>query len=171
MDLHSTTPDPAALVARLAALEAERGVVATLHAYGHAIDAGDEAAWVDCFTEDGRFSASGRNEAKMGFDVQGRAALADFAARHTRRPEVYHQHLVVGPTVAVDGDRATCSSKFLVLMRHEDLPRIRAFGRYEDALRRGDDGRWRFAHRHAHVDGADAGLPAIAFARDPEAAA
>jgi ketosteroid isomerase-like protein len=106
----------------------------------------------------------------MGFDVRGRAALADFAARHTRRPEVFHQHLVVAPRVEVAGDDARCICNFLVLMRFEDAPRIRAFGRYEDELARGADGRWRFRHRHADIDGADASLPAIAFARGRVAA-
>lgn len=156
----------AALEQRLAAVEAERGVLATLYAYGHAIDAGDEERWLDCFTEDGRFSASGQNRAKMGFDVQGREQLADFISRHTRRPEQFHQHLVIEPVIEVDGDRARSTSYFLVLMRWERLPRIRAFGRYEDELVRGADGRWRFRHRHANIDGADATLPRIAFARE-----
>jgi ketosteroid isomerase-like protein len=156
----------AALERRLAALEDERGVIATLHAYGHAIDAGDEERWLDCFAEDGRFSASGENREKMGFDVRGREQLAAFIAAHTRRPEQFHQHLVVEPVIEIDGDRARCTSYFLVLMRHERMPRIRAFGRYEDELVRGADGRWRFRHRHATIDGADATLPRIAFARE-----
>lgn len=173
MDHRTATADPAtlaALAARVAALEAERGVARTLHAYGHAIDAGDEAAWVDCFTVDGRFSASGRNPARTGFDVRGRDALAGFVARHTRRPDVVHQHLVVAPAIALDGDVARCRSNFLVLMRHERVPRIRAFGRYADELARGDDGTWRLRHRHASIDGADAALPVIAFAREAGAA-
>lgn len=172
-DQPAITADPAsvaALAGRLAALEAEQGVARTLHAYGHAIDAGDEAAWVDCFADDGRFSASGRNPARLGFDVRGRADLAAFVARHTRRPDVFHQHLVVAPAIEVDGDAARCRSSFVVLMRHESAPRIRAFGRYEDELARGRDGRWRFRHRHAFIDGADAELPPIAFAREAGAA-
>jgi ketosteroid isomerase-like protein len=153
------------LAARLEALEIERDILRTLYAYGHAIDAGDEDRWVDCFTADGRFSASGRDRAKLGFDVRGREDLADFVSRHTRRPDVFHQHVVVEPLVEVDGDRATCVSYFLVLMRHERAVHVRAFGRYEDELRREADGVWRLHHRHANIDGAGAELPPIAFAR------
>src|SRR5262249_35391909 len=37
---------------RLDALEAERAILDTLYRYGHTIDYGDEAGWVDCFTTD-----------------------------------------------------------------------------------------------------------------------
>lgn len=153
-----------ALAERLRAWEDERAVLAVLTAYGHAIDAGDEAAWLACFTADARFSTSGAGRGKMAFDVAGREALADFVARHSRRPHGFQEHLVLNPVVTFDGaDAAHVISRFLVLMRHEERPAIRAFGRYEDRLRREPDGRWRIAHRHAHIDGADDDLPRIAL--------
>lgn len=154
-----------ALAAQLRGWEDERAVVAVLTTYSHAIDAGDEAAWLGCFTDDARFSTSGAGRGKMAFDVSGREALAEFASRHSRRPHGFQEHLVLNPVVTVDaaGDAAHAISRFLVLMRHEQRPAIRAFGRYEDRLRRGPDGDWRIAHRHAHIDGADDGLPRIAM--------
>ena len=54
--LPSVTTARDELEARLdTALEAEREIVRTLHRYAHSIDYGDEAAWLDRFTEDGVF--------------------------------------------------------------------------------------------------------------------
>ncbi|MFA4926953.1 MAG: nuclear transport factor 2 family protein [Patulibacter sp.] len=153
-----------ALAARLAAWEDERAVVAVLTAYGHAIDAGDEAAWLDCFTDDARFSTSGAGRGRMAFDVSGRPALEDFVSRHSRRPHGFQEHLMLNPVIRFPAtDEAHVVSRFLVLMRHEQRPAIRAFGRYEDTLRREPGGTWRIVHRHAHIDGADDGLPRIAM--------
>jgi ketosteroid isomerase-like protein len=154
-----------ALARRLEALEAERAILRTLHRYGHAIDAGDEDGWVACFAPDGRFSVADSEQDGLLFDVRGRDALTTFISRHTRRPEAFHQHVVVDPLVEVAGETATCASSFLVLMRHARVPRVRAFGRYEDVLARGEDGVWRFRHRHATIDAADRSLPPIAMAR------
>ena len=49
------------LATRLKLLEDERAILRTLYRYGHGVDAGEEEAWVDCFTEDGRFFAHGRH--------------------------------------------------------------------------------------------------------------
>ncbi len=46
-------PEPTAEALR--ALLDERAVLRTLHEYAHAMDGGDEAAWVDCFTADAVF--------------------------------------------------------------------------------------------------------------------
>lgn len=169
MTRESSTPDASGgigledLAARLRAWEDERAVLAVLTTYSHAIDAGDEGAWLNCFTDDARFSTSGAGRGKMAFDVSGRDALADFVSRHSRRPHGFQEHLVLNPVVTIDDDEAHSISRFLVLMRHEERPAIRAFGRYEDRLRREPDGAWRIAHRHAHIDGADDGLPRIAM--------
>jgi hypothetical protein len=40
------------------------------------------------------------------------------------------------------------------------------FGRYEDRLRRGRDGRWRFAERLSFIDSVTPGLPPLAGGRE-----
>lgn len=152
------------IASRIRAWEDERSVLAVLTAYGHAIDAGDEAAWLSCFTDDARFSTSGAGRGRMAFDVSGREQLAEFVARHSRRPHGFQEHLMLNPVIRFPTtNQAHVVSRFLVLMRHERRPAIRAFGRYEDTLRRERDGAWRFAHRHAYIDGADDELPRIAM--------
>ena len=146
--------DPDGLARRLRLLEDERGVLATLHRYGHALDYGAEAAWVDCFTADARYEVREPGHGTTGSvrAYDGRDELAAFAARHTRAPEHFHKHVVVDPVIAVDGDRATAVSYFLRVDHVDGEPVVYAFGRYRDELVRGEDGRWRFAVRVAEVE-------------------
>ena len=142
------------LIRRLAALEAERGVLATLYQYGHALDYGAEADWVDCFAAAAHYElrdrGAGTADSVRSYD--GRDELAAFAAGHTRAPERFHKHLVADPLISVDGDRATASSYFLRLDEVGGERVVYAFGRYRDELVRCPDGRWRFAVRIAEIE-------------------
>jgi ketosteroid isomerase-like protein len=138
---------------RLAALVAHAEITAVLHRYGAAVDYGDEAAWVDCFTEDATFEGDNKITGVRSTLGRGRAELARFVAGHTRAPELYHKHLVIDPVIEVDGDEASCRSYFAVLVAGPGgLPAIGNFGRYVDRLRREDDGRWRIAQRVAEIE-------------------
>lgn len=142
------------LTRRLAALEAERGVLATLYRYGHALDYGAEANWVDCFAAAAHYEVrergAGTTDSVRSYD--GRDELAAFAAGHTRAPERFHKHLVADPLIAVDGDRAVVTSYFLRLDDVGGERVVYAFGRYHDELVRCADGRWRLAVRIAEVE-------------------
>ncbi len=142
------------LTRRLAALEAERGVLATLYRYGHALDYGAEADWVDCFAAAAHYEVrergAGTTDSVRSYD--GRDELAAFAAGHTRAPERFHKHLVADPLIAVDGDRAVVTSYFLRLDDVGGERVVYAFGRYHDELVRCADGRWRLAVRIAEVE-------------------
>jgi|SRR5215472_9981375 hypothetical protein len=142
------------LIRRLQALEAERAVLTTLYRYGHALDYGAEADWVDCFAAAAHYEVrergAGATDSVRSYD--GREELAAFAAGHTRAPERFHKHLVADPLIAIDGDHATAVSYFLRL-DHVDCERVvYAFGRYRDELVRCADGRWRFDVRIAEVE-------------------
>jgi SnoaL-like domain len=138
------------VIARLEALEAERGVLATLYRYGHALDYGAEADWVDCFVPTAHYEIRGTDGRVRTYN--GQDALAAFAARHTRVPERFHKHVVMDPVVAIDGERATAVSYFMRLDDADGERVVYAFGRYRDELVRGEDGRWRFAVRIAEVE-------------------
>lgn len=161
----------AEIEARLALLEDERSILRTLHTYGHTIDSGDEASWLDCFTYDGVFGAWIERPEEPWFRVAGRAELAAFIAEHTRPPDPAHKHLLIEPLIAVDGSVATCVAYFAVLMHHGGEPILRVFGRYHDRLARGDDGSWRFSERIAEIQSMKPGLPAFAWGRDASRAA
>ena len=143
-------------------LMAEAAITRTLHRYGHAIDAGDEATWVDLFTVDGEFQVRGPSG---GYTISGREELAAFASRHSRRPEAFHQHVVTQPVIDVDGIRARCVSRFFVIVMDGERPVVRTFGSYHDELERGDDGQWRFKVRRPEIDAVAPGLPPLANGR------
>lgn len=134
--------------ARLARLEHERQIIRTLHAYGHAIDYGDEDGWVDCFTEDGVFDVRGRIQRL----VRGRDELRRFIALHSHAPDAWHKHFMVEPLVVLEDGVATCSSYFTVLRDQGGVPVVGVFGRYLDRLVLEADERWRFAERVVEVE-------------------
>ena len=75
---------------RLAALEAKRAILYTLHAYGHAIDYGDERAFRDCWMPDALLTysfdianARGSGEPRDAMRFEGRDAIAGFFRAHT----------------------------------------------------------------------------------------
>jgi hypothetical protein len=138
-------------VTRLQVLEDERGVRATLYRYGHALDYGAEADWVDCFAAAAHYEVREPGAGRVR-TYDGQDELAAFAAAHTRAPERFHKHVVVDPVIAVDGDRATSVSYFMRLDDVDGERVVYAFGRYRDELVRGADGRWRFAVRIAEVE-------------------
>ncbi len=131
---------------RLRLLEDERDIQRTLYTYGHALDYGYEAEFVDCWTEDAElfWPASGI--------IKGRAAIQAAFRRHTHAPAAVHKHLVIDPFIKIEGDRARVDSMFARLDPYDDVPEIRAFGRYRDVLVRCADGRWRFVERLAELE-------------------
>ena len=109
------TSDVQTLAERVRALEARAAVVDVLYQYSHALDYGDEATFLECFTDDAGWHADNRLTGSV-MRYAGRAELAAFAAGHTRPPELFHKHVVVDPRVSVDGDRATAVSYVVMLV-------------------------------------------------------
>jgi ketosteroid isomerase-like protein len=141
------------LARRVQALEDEREIVRTLHRYGHCIDYGLDAEWVDCFTPDGVFDLRLR---VLGTTrrIEGAANLTAFIATHTNAPAAYHKHLVSDTVVSLDGDTAYAESLFHRIDADDSgAPFLYSFGRYLDTLRRCPDGRWRIAERVAESEG------------------
>jgi len=137
----------------------ERAILRTLHTYCHAIDYGDEAAWADCFTEDGVFHVEFPGGAPP-MRLAGRAALQDFVAHHPRAPEALHKHLTLNPLIDLRGGEAKVRTYFQMLMEISGLPETYCFGRYLDQMRRCDDGAWRFVERLAEVQSSRPDFPA-----------
>lgn len=162
-------PNVQLLAERVARLDAEAAIRATLARYGHAIDAGDDDGWVDLFTETGEFQVRGPSSGSGDdYTVVGRVALREFYSHHSRRPEAFHEHVTVQPviTLADDGQHASCTSRFFVIVLDAARrPAIRVFGTYHDTLERGADGVWRFATRRPEIDAQASDLPALAYSR------
>ena len=137
---------------RLRALEDERGILDTLHAYAHSLDYGLRELWLDCWTEDAVLHWPHTS-------FEGHAGIGGAFDAHSHAPEKFHKHFLVEPRVKVDGDRATVESYFARLDNAPDGPFLRSFGRYLDVLVRGGDGRWRFQERRAERESLIPGAP------------
>jgi ketosteroid isomerase-like protein len=147
-------PSPAELAERLARLEAERAVVATLYSYGEALDYGDRRLFLDCFTPDADYSVEMRIGPQGNFSYHGHDELTAYFDGHTHAPAAYHKHVTVNPAVRCEGDTATATSYFL---RVDSAPEsgpavVLASGRYVDTLTRDPDGRWRIRSRRCEVE-------------------
>ena len=138
------------LESRLKVLEDERAILSTLYAYGHTIDYGLKAEWLDCFVEDAVFKVQ-MSGVTTGY--KGREALSEFIARHTHAPDMWHKHCLVEPIVRLeDNNKATVASYFARLDEDENGAYIMAFGRYRDKLVKCEDGKWRFMERIGEIE-------------------
>lgn len=135
----------------LALLLDERDILATLHAYAHAMDTGDERAWLDVFAEDAVFDVV---DAVSGVRVhceRGRAELARYIAGYPKPPH-HRKHVMVDPIIEITGSTARVRAYWLLLGRDDaGAPELIAFGSYRDRLRK-RDGRWRITERLADVE-------------------
>ena len=129
---------------RLSLLEDKREILRTLHDYGHCLDYGDEAGFMDCWMP----------EAVLGWSIfpeplRGHGRIREGFHRHTHAPDAWHKHLLAEPQITLQQDLALVHSMFFRLDPYPSAggPEIYAFGRYVDRLARCADGRWRFLER------------------------
>ncbi len=144
----------ARLADRVARLEDEQAVIATLYAYGTALDYGNRSLFLDCFTPDADYVVEMRLSPEGSFRSCGYQELGAYFDSHTHAPDAYHKHVTINPTVTCNGDRATATSYF---MRVDAAPAtgpatVLAFGRYVDTLVRDQTGRWRIVSRRCEVE-------------------
>jgi ketosteroid isomerase-like protein len=142
------------LAERVARLEDERAVVATLYAYGEALDYGDRKLFLDCFTPDADYAVEMRLNREGSFSYRGHDELAGYFDGHTHAPTAYHRHVTINPVVVCDADTATATSYFLLV---DAAPTSRpavvlASGRYSDELVRDAGGRWLIRSRRCEVE-------------------
>jgi ketosteroid isomerase-like protein len=144
----------AALAERVARMEDEREIVATLYTYGRALDYGDRNGFLDCFTPDADYVVEMRIGAEGNFRFHGHDELGAYFDGHTHAPDAWHKHVTVNPSVSSSGDTAAATSYFL---RVDSAPAsgpatVLASGRYTDELVRADDGKWRIRSRRCEVE-------------------
>ena len=97
-------PSVAALAERVARLEDERAVLATIYAYGSALDYGDRDVFLDCFTPDADYVVDMRLGAEGSFRCHGHDELRAYFEGHTHAPAAWHKHVTVNPSVTCTGD-------------------------------------------------------------------
>ena len=144
-----------ALSARLQVLEDERAILQTLYQYGHTMDYGPDADFIDCFTPDGVWDVRMRKVPNGAFTCTGHGEIAASLEGQTsvRAPALYAKHLLIEPRIVLNGDDASVQSYFVRIEPRDAGPtQIVASGRYLDRLIRCDDGRWRITLRIAEID-------------------
>jgi len=139
-------------------------ILDTLYAYCHALDYGDLALGLSCFTEDGTIEfrllqdQSGARavdgSSRVGPKYETSDGIATFLAGHSSAPAKYHKHFVLNTRIAFLSDHQATSVSYM--LRCDDLAEtsmeVYAFGRYHDQLIRGPDRSWRIAHRIIEVE-------------------
>jgi hypothetical protein len=137
------------LEARLRRLEDREEIRQLILEYARRLDAADYGGYAELFTADGELNA------QLG-QAKGREAIVALleqrlgtSSEPLRRTAF---HLVGGPDLEVDGDRAT-STVIWAYVTHDDdgFPIILQLGHYRDELAR-EDGVWRFRRRDISRD-------------------
>ena len=115
--------------------------------YTTALDAGDVATVVDCFT------AGAVLESPVIGVIAGSAAIRAFAERFAaqRAGGTQFRHMITNIAAEGDGDRARASAYLLVLITRDGKSRRLPPGRYECEAIKQDDV-WRFSRRTVFHD-------------------
>ena len=139
--------DDGDLARRVARLEAREEIRALLMAYRRALDAKDFHAYAALFGSDGVFTAG--DVVATGPD-EIRAMCQSMVPEFLAAVAGDDLHLMCNVEIEADGDdTARARSTWVYVVRGEgDVPQLSKLGHYKDDLVR-EDGRWRFARRHA----------------------
>jgi hypothetical protein len=132
------------LAARVQHLEDLLAIRQVLDDYGLHLDRYDYDAYASLFAEDGEVDLGEHGQAK------GRAAIKELVSRQSG-PKGSAFRIISNPHIEVDGDTATTTAMFTVLVASpEGGVKVASLGHHTDDLRR-VDGRWCFAIRRARI--------------------
>ena len=138
--------EASSLEARVRKLEDLLAIHELFIAYGRHLDAGDVASYAKLYAEDGELMLGPMGRAK------GRQEIEAMMSRTLTGGTGQSYHLITGPMVALDGDRATAEVMWTVLRRGADEePIVSMTGRHRDELVRTTEG-WKFQRRRGYVD-------------------
>jgi ketosteroid isomerase-like protein len=134
---------------------AERAIAATMNDYCQAMDNGEHARWMDCFTADAVYEVSLPSGAVYA-TLNGTADLEKFIANYPNLPG--HRHVYSTPVYEVDPDAgsADVSVYWFVVAGSEKGAGINSLGISLDKFVRGADGKWRMSARRVKAEGMSA---------------
>lgn len=141
-----SSPDLAALAARLQRLEDLQAIHQLFVDYGRHLDQGNWAAYAALFADDGEvlLGPMGRAQGPEHIRLLMEGLLGDKVGETI--------HVISSPAVVLDGDAATSEVMWTVLHRMEDgSPKLTACGRHKDHLVR-QRGEWKIRKRRGFVD-------------------
>lgn len=141
--------DRVTLEARLRRLEDLEEIHALLTEYQRMLDGKDLTGYAALFASNGEFVA-GEMRAQGHEGI--RALVAGMFGNLLRTDQGDDAHLVLNPSVHLDGDRATTQVTWAYVVRGpKGQPVLSKLGHYDDVLVR-EHGRWRFLRRSASTD-------------------
>jgi len=136
---------PDSVEARMQRVEDNLAIRRILVDYAAFLDGRDFDAYVALFTPDGEWTNSAGSH-------KGQAAIRQMLEKTVGTgsgPNRTNYHLISNPRIDLDGDRATATSRYLVVMRGPDgSPTPGLAGVYRDELVR-QDGEWKIRRRVA----------------------
>lgn len=135
------------LSARLRRLEDLEAIRQLFIDYGRYLDGGDLDAYAGLFDEE-------EGEVLLGpiGRARGRAAIKEVMAKTLTGVTGNSFHLVTSPAIELDGDRATSTVMWTVVVRQPDgNPAVTMLGHHHDKLIR-RHGRWFFLQRRGTVE-------------------
>jgi ketosteroid isomerase-like protein len=132
-------------------LLAERAISQVMNEYCQAMDGGERARWLDCFTDDAVYEVLLPNGATYT-NLKGRADFERFIANYPVLPG--HRHIYVTPVFAVDPDAGTAdvSSYWMVIAGSAAGTKIASMGRARDVFV-SQGGRWLIKERRVATEG------------------
>jgi uncharacterized protein (TIGR02246 family) len=137
--------DAVALSERVRRAEDLLAIHQLLDDYGLHLDAWDFEAYAALFTEDGEVDLGRHGHAR------GRTAIRELVEQASG-PKGSAVRIISNKRIELDGDRATSTAMFTVLVPGADgRVAVASVGHHFDELRR-EDGRWCFARRRADID-------------------
>ena len=154
---------------RVQRMEDESDIRRMLIEYGAFLDAKDYAAYAALFAEDGEWVGGfGRFN---GRETIGKMLEDNLGPAEPGYVNKANFHMLTNPLIAIDGDHARVTSKYLFWTRSpDDRPTPLLAGRYEDEFVR-VNGQWKIARRTTwgEIPFRDPNEPAVAGAGPPTA--
>jgi hypothetical protein len=138
----------------------EAAVFNLMGRYCHAMDDPDQAAVLDCFTEDGAFVyyKTAEDDEPL-FRADGHDGIGAWFVHHrATTPFGAMTHVTVNIQVEIDGDEGRAVSTYTSLRARDGGIAIGSTGRNHDHVVRGTDGVWRIKERVCRGDMPRAGI-------------
>jgi ketosteroid isomerase-like protein len=136
------------LVARVEKLEAVEEVRKVIRDYAFLHDQGRHTEMLELFEEDCIVEISGFGP-QLEKTLNGHAEIFELYGgdRDQDTSSISFKHVITGSKIDVEGDEAVVVSYLMVTTFSDGTGRTMQDGLYQERLRRGSDGQWRFCHK------------------------
>src|SRR3712207_4267190 len=133
-------------------MSARGAIENVLNRYSIAYDDNDMTEMADTFTEDAVMTLRIGDGDLIG-PFEGKDAIMKLMVDSLASQTDQRRHVTTNMVVRSEDGTTTTVSSYLTLISVENgAARVLSTARYDDELRRGDDGAWRFTKRHVQLD-------------------